>query len=382
MFHANALPPPPLFHHEHRPLRLTSELVRSQPQGACQYQHATEQSHRCACQIYQHNRSAPGNMCDCGHSACYHSPSRNEARLPPEKVFNALAEKVRRLEDVIVKEREQRQTLLCQERTAWENEVRMLREALGPVHRTEHNMQRKLADLEHRLETADEENARLKDKLFAIDEANNAIERHLEFCDASRCLKRKASLGIETHGMVSPGSNYTISSSASDTTSASFLRASQPPSPPMVSFGSPRSSGILNLKTNHRARSGPPPPPSMHRPDQRGEEPRSSGFLSIDLAERFRKQTLDRHSQHSATREIAIPHPTKSKLQQGLQAQISTPAPQQKGSSGALAVSDLLSYDSPPHQPTRSYKKVKQQNGNLSGLELLANAASPLAQHA
>lgn len=387
MFGPNPLPPPTSFGHEPRPLCLTAESARAQPQGGCHFQHPSAQHQRCLCQTYQHNRLAPGNICDCGHSACYHSANNTEPRLPTDRVVSALVEKVKKLEELVIKERETRNNLISRERQTWEKEVRILREALAPFYRSESEMRRKLLELEDKLDMTGDEAARLKLKVSTIDDINTALERHLAESEIAKCRKRKASLGHDTNGVMSPDSNYTCSSSASDATSISLQRSSQPPSPkmpcppPAAAMTSPRSSGVLNLTSGarydhtHNVQSIH----EAHRLPSPSSEPRSSGFLSIDLAERFRNQTIyPGPASHPTRPTINGMHHHKAA---GFAPSGLPSPPDHKISSGALPVSGLLSEDPYPKQlDVRSPKKLKQQNASMTGLELLANVATPLAQ--
>lgn len=389
MFASNALPLPTPFGHEHRPLRLTSESARPQPQGPCHYSNPPGQDIRCSCQLYQHDRRAPGNICDCGHSACYHSPTQHAGRLSPDRVITALVEKVKKLEECIVKERESRKDELSRERQLWEREARVLREALSPFYHTEQDMRRKLLDLEDKVDANYDEHNRLGERVLAIDDANATLERRIQMWEDARGRKRKASVGVEGHGVMSPESNYTSASSIeSDTTLSSTNMSPQPPSPanpPMpvrIAVPSPRSSGVLNHRAVPRHSGGH----SFH--DQRQlpmpgmvSEPRSSGFLSIDLAQRLRRK--DASPPEAKARSLSGrrgPSAEQKARSPSTSSELPTP-PQGRVSSGALPVSGLLS-NSPTRADldTRSPKKRKQQNGMMA-LDVLANAsmASPLA---
>lgn len=381
MFPSSALPPPTSYGHEHRPLRLTSEPSRPQPQGGCHFQSSSSSGSQCLCQTYQHNRSLQGNTCDCGHSACYHSQSSVERRLSPDRIVSALMEKVRKLEDAVIKERETRNNTLTRERQAWEREIRVLREALAPFYQSESDMRRRLAQLEGRLDSDHDEQAQIKERLVAIDDASMTLEKRIEDCEESRFnRKRKASLGQEVTGVMSPQSNYTYSSSsaASDATSVSAQRSPQPPSPVALplsvypALDSPRSSGVLNLKTgftsgqaHHRQ--------LMHQNFQATDEPRSSGFLSIDLAERlrFHKGPMNSSVTKGTTFRTAMNDNNQHKthtMSNGLPS-----PPHHKVTSGALTLSDLLT--SPRNEvDIRSPKRYKPQKDGMMALEILATA--------
>lgn len=382
MYPSSALPPPTSYGHEHRPLRLTSEPSRPQPQGGCHFQSPSSSGSKCLCQTYQHNRSLQGNTCDCGHSACYHSQTSVERRLSPDRIVGALVEKIRKLEDVVIKERETRNSTLIRERQAWEREIRVLREALAPFYQSESDMRRKLAQLEDRLESDHEEQTRLRERVFAIDDASVTLEKRIGDCEELRCKRKRkdSSHGHAVTGVMSPRSNYTYSSSsaASDVTSVSTQRSPQPPSPVNLSLptypmlDSPRSSGVLNLKT------GFAPDQVYQRQDNNrnlhvGEEPRSSGFLSIDLAERLRVQKLSTKS--SAANETSSRLATKNSHQHKTHTTstgLSSP-PHSKVTTGALTLSDLLTNPRNEAQ-MRSPKRYKPQKDGMMALEILANA--------
>lgn len=388
MFASNALPLPTPFGHEHRPLRLTSESSRPQPQGGCHYRAPSAQNNRCVCQLYQHDRRAPGNVCDCGHSACYHSPSSNSGGLPPDRVITALAEKVKRLEEYIAKERETRKDELSRERQLWEREARVLREALSPFYLSEQDMKRRLKELEDKVDTNHDEQSRLGERVMAIDNANMTLERRIQMWEDARGRKRKASLSREGHGVMSPESNYTSASSIdSDATSSSANISPQPtspinpPAPISVIVPSPRSSGVLN----HRAASRQSCGDHLHGQRQlqasgMNSEPRSSGFLSIDVAQHLRKKQPSPVSPNERLLPVGGDSTQgKKACSPSVSSGLPTP-PQGKVSSGALPVSGLLS-DSPtrPDFEMRSPKKRKQSS--MMALDVLATAsiASPLA---
>lgn len=377
----NALPPPASFGHEHRPLRLTSESARPQPQGGCHFQPVPGQNQRCLCQSFQHNRSAPGNICDCGHSACYHSHFNNDRRLSPDRVVGALAEKVKKMEDALTKERETRDSLLARERQAWEREVRVLREALAPFYRSEQDMGRRLLEVEDRLDRTSDEYVRLQERLSAIDDASITFERRLENYEMAPSRKRKADNGLEGNGVMSPESND--ASSFSDVTSIS-QRSPQPTSPmndhlpaSHCAAYQPRLNGVLNTTSAPRLVHDPSAYHSQHRQQMPSpeDEPRSSGFLSIDLAERVRRHKPSPPTMKGANLRVlpsinqALPSPPLASYGNAV--------------TGALPVSGLLSnaFCKPViGLESHSSKKRKQENG-IMALDVLANVtvASPLA---
>jgi len=383
MFTSNALPPLSTFGHEHHPLRLTSD-ARPQPQGGCHFQAGQRQ--RCLCQTYQHNRSAPGNICDCGHSACYHSQHSHEGRLSPDRVVSALVEKVKKLEELVIKERQARNIQSARERQTWDREVRVLREALAPFYHTEADLKRRLMELEDKVDSTYDEQFRLKDKVVAIDDASITLERKMEGCELRRCRKRKASLGHEEHGILSPESNYTCSeSSASDATSVTTHRSPQPaspsnPAPPgSMTATSPRSSGLLLLGSAAHYSDGQAAAIAQHNRQllSSDTEPRSSGFLSIDLAERLRNHKLEPspHGESGLPATNGVHRAPRYMNESGLPS-----PPQYRLPSGALSVPGLLSNGVNSDLGSRTPKKPRHYNGAMTGLEVLADVASPLAQ--
>jgi hypothetical protein len=297
MFGNNGLPLPSNFAYEHRPLRLTGEGSRPQPTGSCHFVllHPSVQNQRCSCQTFHHNRSAPGNICDCGHQACYHLPdsSSHDHQRPVESVSlateRALSERIKRLEETIQNEREFRENTMQRERQIWEREVRILREALAPFYKSESEMRRKLVELEDRVEGNYDEHVRLKERVVAIDDANMTVERRVEDLEISRGKRRRMSRqylqddgipnGQPVDDLRRPPSNVderSIHSASSRALSPNSNMTTVPESE------EPRSSGILNLM--EMPRSTPHAAPKARPPTQ---EPRSSGFLALDLAERL-----------------------------------------------------------------------------------------------
>ena len=378
MFTPSTLPPPPSYGRDPRPLRLTSELSRPQPQGGCHYQSSSHTGQKCLCQTYHHDRALPGNTCDCGHSACYHSPTSTDRTISPDRIVSALVDKVKKLEEVVIKERESRNNILTRERQIWEREARVLREALAPFYQSESDMKKKLTQLENRLNNNYDEQTRIKDRIVAIDDASitlrNRVERY-ELAQGNK--KRKASLSHEMNGVLSPRSNYTYSSSsaASDTTSTSTQRSPQPcsptdiPAPTLSTFDSPRSSGVLNLNTDHIY--GNPRQRVAHNKQNLGvnNEPRSSGFLSIDLAERLRRQKIASSNNHGVleTKKTDI----RSHKLNHVSHELPSPPPYKAGS-GAMPLSSLLAPNNWT-EPDRSAKRYKPETRGMMALEVLAN---------
>lgn len=296
---SNALPLPSNFsaQEHHRPLRLTSE-ARCTPAGPCHFVllHPSVQNQRCSCQNFHHNRSAAGNICDCGHQACYHVAQIVSQEQSRESISaateNALLERIRRLEETIHHEREIRENGLQRERSLWEREVRILREALAPFYKSEQDMRRKLVEIEDRVEGNYDEQVRLKDRVVAVDDANMNLERRVDELEQARAKRRRISrTTIQEDPMMQASSSddrrisdeRSVYSNSSHALSPGSNFNPLPPEPE-----EPRSSGILNL-VEMTARSRIHPTPSARSVQYRPEEARSSGFLALDLAERLGK---------------------------------------------------------------------------------------------
>lgn len=241
-------------------------------------------------------------------------------------------------------------------------------------------------DLEEKIDSNYDEHHRLKERVVAIDHANTSLERHVQTIDDARGRKRKASISAGRCRIMSPESNCTTASSVgSETTSSSGNISPQPPSPvnlPVPSnptVVSPRSSGVLI----HRATSRHGSVGQNHDPRQvptaaLANEPRSSGFLSIDLAQRMRRKQPSPTGSHEKLLPVGGNIPDH---QSGKSVSITSAPPTYKKSPGAIPVSGLLSTS--PTRPgfdQRSLKKRRQQNGMMA-LDVLANASveRPLA---
>ena len=252
----NSLPLPSNFD---RPLRLTGEAARPQPTGQCHFVllHPSVHNQRCSCQMFRHNRSAPGDICDCGHQACYHLPDSSSQRPYEPMSLNlehVLLERIKRLEQTIQNEREVRDNMMQRERQAWERELRIFREALAPFYKSEQGMRRKLIELEDRVEGNYDEQVRLKERVVAIDDTNMTIEKRVEELEGSRGKRRRISRQHYREDSMPNG--YPVDdvrrmSSNPDERSvqSSSSRALSPSSNihTVPEADGPRSSGILNL---------------------------------------------------------------------------------------------------------------------------------------
>lgn len=299
MFGSNALPRPSNFtsQEHHHPLRLTTD-VRSAPAGPCHYVllHPSVQNQRCSCQSFHHNRAVPGNICDCGHQACFHltqpasqDPSRESISVATE---DALLDRIKRLEETIHHEREIRDNALQRERILWEREVRVLREALSPFYKSEQDMRRKLIEVEDRIEGNYDEQVRMKDRLVALDDANMALEKRVDDIQQSRPKRRRiarSAIPEDSLMQVSSSDDRRISDDRSVQSNSSLAispGSTFTPMPPEAEEA--RSSGILDLMARSRIQSVPVVRNAQHQ----AEEARSSGFLALDLAERLGKTQM------------------------------------------------------------------------------------------
>jgi hypothetical protein len=312
MFGSNALPLPSPFAHE-RPLRLNGgEAQRPLPTGECRYLllHPSAQNQRCPCQSFHFNRSAPGTNCECGHQACYHVHNdTHEKSTPPDAVnvlldkINTLENKTKRLEETVQSERRNRENALHRERSMWEREVRILREALAPFYQSEKEMRRRMVEIEDRVEGNYDDHVRLRDRVVALDDAAMAVEKRVEELEGLRSKRRRV---VRNHPADPPSLQDNYISSADDTfrrisssndggsvhtPSSRALSPSGVPPPMPVEPQGPRSSGILNLVAEVPRPTAFLSLPQRLSPPQ--EEVRSSGFLRLDLDERLKERATE-----------------------------------------------------------------------------------------
>ena len=422
--YSHSLPP---LTHEHRPLRLTSDDQRRFPTGQCRYivLHPSVQNQQCTCQGFHHNRNAPGTSCECGHQACYHVHNQNPGQdgLLGGDAFqlakiNNLLDRVRRLEDALQDERQVRDTSIVEERRIRDREIRVLREALAPFYKSEEDMRRKLIELEDRLDSNIDEQTRLRERIVSIDDAGMTLEKRVDELDGFRKRRRLSRLPGDDGALSPPGSKHGSNPSSSDDKlfprpppryRLSPVRASPLPSPRAQS---PRSSGILNLARNGRS----PHPTGVQRISPPQEEVRSSGFLALDLAERFNQRmsaSPDRSTRHDVGPSIAShlqvvhPAPPRGGIGNIRELILSLPTqPQQIPPStrenyhypGSRPIPGLPAYPNPKNAYTTidiqeisapssiesnpdSPKKRKRDGEQLMALDVLANVsvASPLA---
>lgn len=309
--------------------------------------------------------------------------------LSSDRVISALTEKIKKLEEYIVKDRESRRNELARER---EREARALREALSPFYLSEQDARRKIADLQDKVDIYIDEHERLGERVSAIDATNTTLERRIQIWEDARGRKRKASLSTHGRVVMSPDSNYTSASSVeSDTTSSSVNISPRPASPvnPPLQIGvvtpSPRSSGVLNHRATSRHNSQGRVHNQRHSQTSGGSgEPRSSGFLSIDLAQRMRtKQPKPVRTEERLLPVRGLPVGNEKFSSSSLSSELAAQA-QSKASTGALPVSGLLSSSSSaPASDMRLAKKRKQEE-DMMALDVLATASvsRPLADRA
>ena len=267
--------------------------------GACHFVllHPSIPNQTCSCQTFHQNRSAPGPICDCGHQACYHRPvdGDRQRQNDAQATIQMLMERIERLEETIKYERDARDTNLRRQRSDWEREVRILREALSPFYKSEQDTRQRLIEIEDRVEGNYDDQVRLRDKVVAIDDASMDLEKRVDDVEISRTKRRKTSRQITSEGSMSNGhvledvrrmsSNPEVQSSVSS--SRAISPKSRSTSAPEAEV--PRSSGILNLveMPRHLPHATPVQPISQPRTtlpttgtsSLMREEARSSGFL-------------------------------------------------------------------------------------------------------
>lgn len=320
MFASNALPPLNNFAHEHRPLRLNSDSSRPQPTGECRYLllHPSAQNQRCSCQFFHHNRSAPGNSCECGHHACYHVHESNNEKQPSteplQAVLEKLNDKVKRLEETIQNERGNREATLQRERQMWERDIRVLREALAPFYQSEKEMRRKIMDVEDRLEGNYDEQVRLRGHVGALDDATMTMEKRVEELEGLRSKRRRVGRNQVQeeplqNGHASPDNpkpdgvrpaSSTVDERSIHTPSSRALSPNGI-APSAAEPEEARSSGILNLVEMPRPATFTVP--QRLSPPQ--EEPRSSGFLTLTTGNQQNPKIPSGHAQQVALHQAA-----------------------------------------------------------------------------
>ncbi|ETN40551.1 uncharacterized protein HMPREF1541_04828 [Cyphellophora europaea CBS 101466] len=222
----------------------------------------------------------------------HHRPLRLTSDSRASPAGDALLERIKRLEETIHHEREIRETALQRERSLWEREVRILREALAPFYTSEQDMRRKLIEVEDRVEGNYDEQIRLKDRVVAVDDANMTLEKRVDEIEQSRSKRRRVSRQpVQEDVPMYPNSSdeRRISDERSVNSNSSYaLSPSSNLMPLAPEREEARSSGILNL-VEMTARSRLHPTPPVRAVQHRPEEARSSGFLALDLAERLGK---------------------------------------------------------------------------------------------
>ncbi len=175
----------------------------------------------------------------------------------------------------------------------------MLREALAPFYKSEQDMRRKLVEIEDHVEGNYDEQVRLRERVVALDDANMHLEKRVEDLEG-RGKRRRISRQIGGEDNPPNGNVGDARRISNNIDERSVHSASSRALSPNSNFGltqdqeEARSSGILNLVEAPRSMPYPPPPSPLVRrstPNDR-EEPRSSGFLALDLAERMENRKL------------------------------------------------------------------------------------------
>ena len=224
----------------------------------------------------------------------------------------SLVDRIRRLEEALNNERQIRENLIHEERRTRDREVRILREALHPFYKSEEDMRRKLLELEDHLEGNYDEYIRLRDRIVTVDDANMTLEKRIDELEGSR-KRRRVSRDPTDDGLHSGltskrGSNPSSSDDKLYPRPEPRRRLSPARRPPFVrpEPESPRSSGILNLVKIPRS---PPPAPPQQHGSPPSEGARSSGFLALDLAERFNRRMAIPTTRSSPPSTAAPLHP-------------------------------------------------------------------------
>lgn len=225
-----------------------------------------------------------------------------------------MAEKIKRIEEVVQNERENRQGALHRDRQLWEGEVRILREAVAPFYKHDEEIRHKVTDIEDRVEGNYDEQVRLKDRFVAVDDLVMALEKRVDDLEGQKSKRRRVNRppGQEQHlnSINIPFDNSTrrVSSSIDERSvhtpsSRGLSPLANGQAPPHSETEEVRSSGILNLV--EQPRSMPFVFPPRLSPPQ--DEPRSSGFLNINLADRLAQKSASERGLDVAQRAIQTP---------------------------------------------------------------------------
>lgn len=228
--------------------------------------------------------------------------------------FNLLAEKIKRIEEVVQNERGSREGALHRDRQLWEGEVRILREAVAPFYKHDEEIRHKVTDIEDRVEGNYDEQVRLKDRFLAVDDLVMSLEKRVEELEGQKPKRRRVNRpqGQEEHvtngNTPSDNSARRVSSSIDErSVHTPSSRALSPltngQAPPHSEVEEARSSGILNLVDQPRSM----PfifPPRLSPPQ---DEPRSSGFLNLNLADRLAQKSASERGLDVAQRAIQTP---------------------------------------------------------------------------
>lgn len=225
-----------------------------------------------------------------------------------------MAEKIKRIEEVVQNERETRQGALHRDRQLWEGEVRILREAVAPFYKHDEEIRHKVTDIEDRVEGNYDEQVRLKDRFVAVDDLVMALEKRVDDLECQKAKRRRVNRppGQEQqlNNINVPFDNSTRRVSSSIDERSVHTSSSRGLSPltngqalPHSETEEVRSSGILNLV--EQPRSMPFVFPPRLSPPQ--DEPRSSGFLNINLADRLAQKSASERGLDVAQRAIQTP---------------------------------------------------------------------------
>ncbi|KAI9812133.1 MAG: hypothetical protein M1827_004799 [Pycnora praestabilis] len=209
MFQLPLPPPRPHQQHtsrlqqQHQQRQRTHQDPESQlPRGDCRFilLHPETTGQRCSCQGFWLNKSVPGSSCVCGHQACYHVPDLPSAESVSRNDYLDLAEKLRKLEQELEREKSER-----------EEEVKGVYRAIRGVY---HNhgllqtlMSGRLVDFEDKVESVMDKAQGftdglkfVMDGLVRVDDASMDLETRVEEIrsgleDAPKAKRRRCNTG-------------------------------------------------------------------------------------------------------------------------------------------------------------------------------------------
>lgn len=162
------------------------------PTGECRFilLHPSISDQRCCCQGFRRNKSLPGAICECGHQACYHVPGSTPATTTEPMATTTtttthvshapLLDRIRKLEERYQQDRKILEDQLKAERRARREDSRNLREAMHSFYKfMEQEVPGKFVEMEDKIDAVMDRELRLKERVFAIDDSNMALENRI-----------------------------------------------------------------------------------------------------------------------------------------------------------------------------------------------------------